>query len=57
MSETTEDHLIILCEFLTGNKTLPTSSSIKLLESASKLLMRECKVTSELYCTLKVKAK
>ena len=30
MSETTsEDHLIILCEFLTGNKTLDTSSSIQ----------------------------
>ena len=30
MSETTpKDHLIILCEFLAGNKTLATSSSIR----------------------------
>ena len=50
MSETTpEDHLIILREFLAGNKILATSSSSKWLESASKLLMREHKVTSELY--------
>ena len=54
MSETTpKDHLIILRELLAGNKTLARSSSTsssKWLESASKLLSRECKVTSELYC-------
>ena len=54
MPETTpEDQLIILCEFLAGNKAHTTSSSImslsKFLESVSKLLMSECKVTSELY--------
>ena len=54
MSETTpKDHLIILHEFLAGNKILATSSStrarINLLESVSKLLVRKRKVTSELY--------
>ena len=58
MSETTaEDHLIILRELLAVKKTLATSSSIraqvngsrKWLESASKLLACERKVTFELY--------
>ena len=51
MSETTpKDHLIVLHEFLVGNKAHAMSSSIqKLFESVSKLLINECKVTSEMY--------
>ena len=58
LQETTpEDHLIILCEFLGNNKAHATSSSIlvpvsKLIESVSKLLTSECKVTSD-YITCK----
>ena len=55
MSETTpEDHLIILCEFLAGNKAHATSSSIRVRVNCRKvrvckLLVSECTVTSELY--------
>ena len=49
MSETTpEDHLTILCKFLTGNKTLATSSSIRVRVNCS----RASKVISELYRSL-----
>ena len=53
MSETTpKDLLIILCEFLAGNKAHHEQlymSSSKLLESVSKLFASECKFTSDLY--------
>ena len=47
MSETTpKDHLIILREFLTGNKAHATSSSIQARVNCSQASV---KVTSELY--------
>ena len=51
VSETTpKDHLIVLHEFLLGNKAHTMSSSIrKLFDSMSKLFTSQCKVTSELY--------
>ena len=55
MSETTpEDHLIILCEFLVGNKAYTTSIFIQVQVNCRKvrvrkLLVSECTVTSKLY--------
>ena len=55
MSETTpEDHLIILCELLAGNKTLVTSNSIQARVNGSRVRVN-CSRTSvklHLSCTV-----